>query len=68
MNPKDAGGGRRTVGLCSTCTFARRIENRRGSIFYRCALSTEDTRFPKYPPLPVLTCPGFVAADRPVRP
>ena len=51
------------VGLCGACAFVRHIENRRGSVFYRCGLSEEDPRFPKYPPLPVLTCPGFVAAD-----
>ena len=56
------------VGLCSTCTSARRVENRRGSVFYRCARSAEDPRYPKYPPLPVLTCPGFVEMDPPPRP
>ena len=56
------------VGLCSVCEFVRHIENRRGSVFYRCGLSAEDPRFPKYPPLPVLTCPGFVATDPPRSP
>ena len=56
------------VGLCSACESVRLVENRRGSVFYRCALSAEDPRFPKYPPLPVLTCPGFVAMDPPPRP
>jgi hypothetical protein len=33
----------------------------RGSTFWLCALSASDPRFPKYPRLPVLRCPGFVA-------
>jgi hypothetical protein len=33
----------------------------RGSIFYRCGLSDTDARFPKYPALPVLSCPGYEA-------
>ncbi len=56
------------VGLCSACTFARRVENRRGSVFYLCDRSAEDPRYPKYPPLPVLKCAGFVAMDPPPHP
>ncbi len=53
------------VGLCHTCAFVRRVENRRGSVFYRCDRSREDPSFPKYPPLPVLECPGFEKMVRP---
>ena len=49
------------VGFCGACTFARRVENRGGSIFYMCGRSAADPRYPKYPLLPVLECPGFVA-------
>ena len=56
------------VGLCGACVSVRLVENRRGSVFYRCGLSEEDPRFTKYPPLPVLTCPGFVATDPPRSP
>jgi hypothetical protein len=66
--PEDASEISRDVGLCGACTFARRVENRRGSVFYHCGRSAEDTRFPKYPILPVLTCPGFEAPSRPPRP
>jgi len=31
-------------------------------VFYLCERSRQDARFPKYPPLPVLQCPGFEAA------
>lgn len=47
------------VGLCATCRWTREVTNRRGSTFYRCLLADSDGRFVRYPPLPVLTCPGF---------
>jgi hypothetical protein len=46
-------------GLCRTCHHARRIESDRGSIFLMCQLSFEDSRFVKYPRLPVLACGGY---------
>ncbi|MGH7624094.1 MAG: hypothetical protein ACREOJ_02110 [Gemmatimonadaceae bacterium] len=45
-------------GLCGHCANARVVVNRRGSRFYRCALSDVDARFPRYPPLPVIRCAG----------
>jgi hypothetical protein len=47
------------VGLCADCRHARIIENRRGSRFWMCKRSTTDTRFPRYPRLPVLECSGY---------
>jgi hypothetical protein len=35
------------------------MESDRGSVFYLCELSKVDPRFPKYPRLPVLSCPGY---------
>ncbi|HEY6060719.1 MAG TPA: hypothetical protein VIV10_09040 [Gemmatimonadales bacterium] len=35
------------------------MTNRRGSTFYRCALAETDPRFVRYPPLPVVNCPGY---------
>ena len=52
----------RAVGLCEKCAFVRRVENERASIFYLCERSFEDSRYPKYPPLPVLACLGFEVA------
>ena len=52
------------AGLCRDCKYSRRIESDRGSVFFRCDLSLQDPRFPKYPRLPVLTCSGY----RPVIP
>jgi hypothetical protein len=47
--------------LCHDCQHARRIESDRGSIFFMCELSFEDSRFPRYPRLPVLVCSGYRA-------
>jgi len=46
-------------GLCGNCVNARIVRSDRGSVFYRCALSETDPRFPKYPRLPVLRCAGW---------
>src|SRR5260370_13767371 len=46
-------------GLCGSCQHARRIESDRGSIFLMCKLSFEDSRFVKYPRLPVVVCGGY---------
>jgi len=48
------------VGLCKNCRHHREIKNARGSVFYLCALAASDSRFPKYPRLPVLQCEGYV--------
>jgi hypothetical protein len=47
------------AGLCADCQHARRIESDRGSVFVMCELSFTDSRFPKYPQLPVLACGGY---------
>ena len=47
------------VGLCSHCVHMREIHSDRGSTFYMCQLSATDSRFPKYPRLPVLQCLGY---------
>ena len=50
------------VGLCGTCQHMRRIQSDRGATFYRCARAATDSRFKKYPPLPVLQCEGYERA------
>ena len=47
------------VGLCSVCVHSRRVESGKGSVFWICELSRTNPRFRKYPPLPVVRCPGF---------
>lgn len=46
-------------GLCGDCVNARIITSDRGSTFVQCQLSFTDSRFAKYPRLPVLTCGGY---------
>jgi len=47
------------VGLCSMCEHVRRVESGKGATFWLCDLSKSDSRFRKYPPLPVSRCAGF---------
>jgi len=51
------------AGLCGTCKWVRILKTRRGSVFYRCLRAETDPRFVKYPPLPVLRCPGYDRRD-----
>jgi len=46
------------VGLCATCCHSEQVPGR-AAIYYLCGLSRTDPRFPKYPNLPVITCPGY---------
>jgi hypothetical protein len=46
------------VGLCDTCVHQRVVKTERSS-FSLCGKSKTDERFPKYPRLPVLSCPGY---------
>jgi hypothetical protein len=45
-------------GLCDSCRHQRLVRNTRGSTFSLCERSRTDDRFPKYPRVPVLACPG----------
>ncbi len=47
------------VGLCAICRHSKTVVSDRGSSFYRCLLSDQDSRFAKYPRLPVLQCAGY---------
>jgi hypothetical protein len=51
------------VGLCRRCAHAQIVASSRGSRFYLCRLSYTNPAFPRYPPLPVVQCTGFVASD-----
>jgi hypothetical protein len=35
------------------------ITNDRGSRFYLCELSFTDPRYPRYPVIPIVACPGY---------
>ena len=45
-------------GLCGGCRHAHRIETR-GGVYRRCTRSVAEPAFPRYPRLPMLSCPGF---------
>jgi hypothetical protein len=53
------------AGLCVDCTYGRKIESDRGSMFYLCERSSTDPAFAKYPRLPVLKCSGYAAKNEP---
>ena len=47
-------------GLCATCEHLRLVASKT-SVFVRCGLADKDPAFPRYPPLPVVACVGWVA-------
>jgi hypothetical protein len=56
------------MNLCPTCHHARTVKNTRGSTFSLCGRSRDEPdRYPKYPRLPVLRCPGYERATDPSR-
>ena len=54
-------------GLCGACAFGRVIESGR-STFHLCERALTDPRYRKYPPLPVLSCPGYERREAPGTP
>ena len=55
--------GSRPPGLCDDCRHQRLVRNTRGSEFSMCERAHTDPRYAKYPPLPVLRCPGHERRD-----
>ena len=51
-------------GLCADCAFSRIVDSGR-SRFYLCERALTDSNFRKYPPLPVLSCPGYARQEPP---
>jgi hypothetical protein len=48
------------AGLCDSCRHQQLVRNTRGSVFSLCRRSkNEPDRFPRYPRLPVVQCPGY---------
>ena len=45
-------------GLCATCTHSQQVETPRAR-YWLCRLSRTDSRFAKYPRLPVWDCDGY---------
>jgi len=44
-------------GLCPACVHVKIVAAGR-STFFRCRLASDGARYPKYPPQPVVACPG----------
>ncbi|MGZ4267628.1 MAG: hypothetical protein ACXVFN_06540 [Solirubrobacteraceae bacterium] len=51
-------------GLCDSCRHQRIVRSGRGSVFSLCERSKTDDRYPKYPRMPVLACPGHEPRER----
>jgi len=52
------------AGLCGTCAHATHQASARGGSFWRCRRADSDPAYPRYPPLPVRSCPGHRPAGR----
>lgn len=51
------------TGLCGTCRHSRRVVSGKGSTFLLCRRSKTDSRYPRYPRLPVAECLGWEAGS-----
>jgi hypothetical protein len=47
------------AGLCPDCRHVKIVTSERGSTFLLCRKAAVDPRFPRYPPQPIVSCPGF---------
>jgi len=56
---KALGDAETRVGLCASCRHVKRLCTKGGAVVYLCTLSASDTRFSKYPRLPVSACTGY---------
>ncbi|MDB4637638.1 hypothetical protein OAK47_01240 [Planctomycetaceae bacterium] len=45
--------------LCDYCRHRKLVISGKGSRFLMCQKSSEDKRYPKYPPQPVVECAAF---------
>lgn len=55
------------AGLCDSCRHQKVIRNTRGGAFSMCERSKKEPEYPKYPPLPVIECPGYEESEQPPR-
>jgi hypothetical protein len=56
VGPRVKRGG--ANGLCDSCVHQQLVPNTRGSVFSLCLRSRQDPAYPRYPRVPVLSCPG----------
>jgi len=52
------------AGLCDSCRHQQLIRNTRGSVFSLCLRSRDDPAYPRYPSIPVASCPGYEPCGR----
>ncbi|MDP7038699.1 MAG: hypothetical protein QGI45_06035 [Myxococcota bacterium] len=48
------------AGLCQDCQFVKVAGNKKGSTFYLCRRSENESQYSRYPALPVLNCSGYM--------
>jgi hypothetical protein len=53
------------AGLCDSCRHQQLVPNSRGSVFSLCRRSREEAAYPRYPRIPVSSCPGHQLRRRP---
>ena len=46
------------AGLCADCVRVA-LQTGPHALYVRCLLASTDPRFPRYPRLPVISCPGY---------
>lgn len=54
----------REMSLCHTCKYKSEVRSNRGSIFLMCKYSEINAAYPKYPPLPVLSCNAYAKKEK----
>jgi hypothetical protein len=59
-----APAGASRAGLCDSCVHQQLVRNTRGSSFSLCRRSRVDPAYPRYPRLPVVSCPGHEPRER----
>jgi hypothetical protein len=47
------------AGLCDSCVHQQLVRTGRGSEFSLCRRSRTEPEYAKYPPVPVVRCPGY---------
>ena len=58
MSATEPASGGVHAGLCDSCVHQQIVRTTRGSAFSLCLRSRSDSRYPRYPRIPVLACAG----------
>jgi hypothetical protein len=59
MEEDDAPPESAIVGLCSDCAHAKKLKTKIDATIYLCGRAAADSRFPKFPRLPIMACAGY---------